>query len=210
MIPDGGEPRAYDSPRRRESAEATRVAIAAAARTLFAERGWAATTVRDIARLAQVSEPTVYNTFGGKEGLALALVEALEADADVAQAREEILTAAGHPPAQLAALVGFDRRLFERGGDVMVLVREAGRTVPELADIYAEGRRRGRGAQHVIFGAWPEGTLRADVDLDMACDIYASVSSIDAYRTLCEERGWSGDRIQEWWTSTLITLLLAD
>ena len=141
--------RPYDSPRRREAAAATRVAIASAARSLFAERGWAATTVRDIARLARVSEPTIYNTFGGKEGLALALLDELEADADVVQAREEILVAAGHPPAQLAALVGFDRRLFERGGDIMVVIREAGRTVPELAAIYTESRYRGRGAQHV-------------------------------------------------------------
>jgi AcrR family transcriptional regulator len=201
--------RPYDSPRRREAAEATRDGIAAAARSLFAERGWAATTVRDIARLAHVSEPTIYNAFGGKEGLAIALVEELEADADVVQAREEILTAAGHPPAQLAALVGFDRRLFERGGDIMVLVREAGRTVPELADIYTESRHRGRGAQHVIFGAWPDGTLRADVDLDTACDIYAGISNVDTFRMLSDERGWSGDRIQEWWTSSLATLLLA-
>jgi AcrR family transcriptional regulator len=200
--------RPYDSPRRREAAEATRVGIAGAARSLFAEQGWAATTVRDIARLAEVSEPTIYNVFGGKGGLVLALLDELEADADVVQAREEILTAAGDPPAQLAALVGFDRRLFERGGDIMLLVREAGRTVPELADIYTESRHRGRGAQHVIFGAWPEGTLRPDIDLDMACDIYASISSVDAYRTLSDERGWSGDRIQEYWTAALGMLLL--
>ena len=201
--------RSYDSPRRREAAAATRAAIAEAARSLFAERGWAATTVRDIARLAAVSEPTIYNAFGGKEGLALALLDELEADADVVQAREEILTAAGHPPAQLAALVGFDRRLFERGGDIMVLVREAGRTVPELADIYTESRHRGRGAQHVIFGAWPDGTLRADVDLDMACDVYAGISNVDTFRMLRDERGWDGDRIQDWWTASLSTLLLA-
>lgn len=188
---------------------ATRVAIAESARRLFAEQGWAATTIRDIARLAEVSEPTIYNAFGGKEGLAMALLDELEADADVVQAREEILTAAGHPPAQLAALVGFDRRLFERGGDIMVLVREAGRTVPELADIYTESRHRGRGAQHVIFGAWPDGTLRQDVDLDTACDIYAGISNVDTYRMLGDERGWSGDRIQEWWTASLSELLLA-
>ena len=72
------------------------------------------------------------------------------------------------------------------------LVREAGRTVPELADIYTESRHRGRGAQHVIFGAWPDGTLRPDIDLDMACDIYASISNVDTYRMLSDERGLVG------------------
>jgi AcrR family transcriptional regulator len=166
--------------------------------------------VRDIARLAKVSEPTIYNTYGGKEGLALALLDELESDADVVQAREEILLAAGDPAAQLAALIGFDRRIFEHGGDIMIVIREAGRTVPQLDEIYTESRYRGRGAQHVVFGAWPDGTLRSDIDLDTACDIYASVASVDAYRTLSEERGWTGDRIQEWWTQALGGMLLAD
>ncbi|MEV0201787.1 TetR family transcriptional regulator [Nonomuraea sp. NPDC050691] len=42
--------RRYDSLRRTAQALETRAEIARAARRLFVERGWAATTVRDVAR----------------------------------------------------------------------------------------------------------------------------------------------------------------
>ncbi|MCF3642356.1 TetR family transcriptional regulator [Rhizobium sp. TRM95111] len=47
----------------------TRQAILAAARTLFAERGFAAATVRDIAALAGSDPALVVRYFGGKEAL---------------------------------------------------------------------------------------------------------------------------------------------
>jgi AcrR family transcriptional regulator len=43
--------------------------ILAAARTLFLEQGYAATTTREIARRADVVEPLVYRQFGSKAGL---------------------------------------------------------------------------------------------------------------------------------------------
>jgi AcrR family transcriptional regulator len=53
-----------------------------AARGLFAERGYEATTVREIARAANVTERTFYRYFDGKEGLlaeeSLAWVQSLD------------------------------------------------------------------------------------------------------------------------------------
>jgi AcrR family transcriptional regulator len=49
----------------------TRQQIADAARSLFAARGYDAVTVADIARLADVSEQTVYNFFASKEQLVI-------------------------------------------------------------------------------------------------------------------------------------------
>ena len=54
--------RRYQAPRRAEQAAATRRAILAAARDLFVSRGYATTTVADIAERAQVSVDTVYAT----------------------------------------------------------------------------------------------------------------------------------------------------
>jgi AcrR family transcriptional regulator len=46
-----------------------------AVRELVAERGWAELTVRDLAERCRVSVPTLYNQFGGKDGLLAAAVE---------------------------------------------------------------------------------------------------------------------------------------
>jgi AcrR family transcriptional regulator len=60
------------TPGRPRNAAATRERIAAAARPLFAERGFEATTVHAIARSAQVSPNLITRYFGGKDGLFLA------------------------------------------------------------------------------------------------------------------------------------------
>jgi AcrR family transcriptional regulator len=51
-------------------AEGTPARIAAAAIELFAEKGYAGTSVRDIARRAGLTEGAMYRHFGGKEALA--------------------------------------------------------------------------------------------------------------------------------------------
>ena len=45
------------------------------ARTLFAERGYDATSIEEIAASAQVSKPVVYEHFGGKEGLYAVIID---------------------------------------------------------------------------------------------------------------------------------------
>lgn len=206
MADDGT--RKYESPRRRDQARATRNDIAAAARALFAERGWAATTVRDIARKAGLSEPTVYSVYGGKAGLALALVDAVDLGADVARMRAELAAAEGDPSGQIAAMVKFDRHLFERGGDIIALMREAGRVEPDLAAAYQEGRRRGRETRQRVFSSWPAEVFRPGIDVETACDVYHGTCSIDTYRALIEEQGWSPDRVEGWWHDSLVRLLL--
>lgn len=60
------------TPGRPRNAAATRERIVAAARPLFAERGFQATTVHAIARSAQVSPNLITRYFGSKDGLFLA------------------------------------------------------------------------------------------------------------------------------------------
>jgi AcrR family transcriptional regulator len=68
------ESRTYQSPRRRQQAEETRRAILGAARQLFAERGYAATALSDIAEAAGVSVPTLYSSIGSMATIAWSLV----------------------------------------------------------------------------------------------------------------------------------------
>jgi AcrR family transcriptional regulator len=200
------QPRGYDVTRRQEQASRTRDEIATAARKLFESRGWGQTTVRDIAKQARVSEPTVYKAYGGKAGLATALVDAADLAADVDRQLAE-LAEAGDADQQLAAMVAFDRRLFERGADLIRLLREAGRTEPELATAYREGRRRGEELRRRVFGDWPAKAFARGVDPALACDTYAALVNVDVYATLIDERGWTPDRVEQWWHATLRALL---
>ncbi|MFI6223367.1 TetR/AcrR family transcriptional regulator [Nocardia salmonicida] len=199
--------RRYDSLRRTLQAQATSTEIAHAARRLFVEHGWAATTVRDVAREAGVSVPTVYSAYGNKTGLIQAIVDAADLSADAPLMLDALESAAGDPRAQLAAMAAYDRRLYERAADVIALIREAGRTEPALATTYIDARHRADHTRVEIFGSWPPGTLRED--LPTSVDIYAALCTIDVYNTLITERGWSPDRVESWWTTTLARELLA-
>ncbi|MGA4992361.1 TetR/AcrR family transcriptional regulator [Nonomuraea bangladeshensis] len=202
------ERRPYDSIRRTAQALQTRAEIADAARRLFVSRGWAATTVRDVAREAGVSAPTVYAVYGNKNGLTQALADAADLSGDPAWQLAELEAAAGDPRRQLAAMAAFDRRLYERAGDVIMLLREAGRAEPELAAVYRDGRRKADQTRLAVFSAWPAGVLHESLDVATAVDIYAGLCNVDVYRTLTDERGWSPDRVERWWAEALARELL--
>ncbi|WP_405614216.1 TetR/AcrR family transcriptional regulator [Streptomyces sp. NBC_01508] len=228
--------RRYDSLRRAAQARETRAEIARAARELFVSRGWAETTVRDVAREAGVSVPTVYGAYGDKVGLVRALADAADLAADVPRMLAELEdaaqgTAAGPasdgPRRQLAAMAAYDRRLFERAGDVILLLREAGRTEPALAAGYREGRRQADETRTQVFSSWPDGSdgsdgsdradradraggvLRQGLDVASAVDVYAAMCNIDVYTTLTEERGWPPERVERWWADALGRELLS-
>jgi len=202
------ERRKYDSLRRTEQALMTRAGIAEAARRLFVARGWAATTVRDVAREAGVSVPTVYSAYGDKPGLLRALADSAGLTADLA-AQLAGLEGAEGPRGQLAAMAAYDRRLYERAGDVIGLIREAGRTDADFAAAYRAARVRADLTRVEVFASWPEGTLRVGLDVAGAVDVYAALCNIDVYATLTGERGWAPDRVEEWWGEALVREILA-
>ena len=92
-------------------------------RELFAERGFDATSVEEIAARAKVSKPVVYEHFGGKEGLYAVVV-----DREVRSLLDRLSAAltAGHPRELLeqAALALLDYIESETDG-FRVLVRES-------------------------------------------------------------------------------------
>ena len=111
------------SPRVRMSAAQRREQLIAIGRQLFAERGFDATSVEEVAARAKVSKPVVYEHFGGKEGLYAVVV-----DREVRSLLEHIAGAltAGHPRELLeqAALALLDY-IEEEPHGFRVLVRES-------------------------------------------------------------------------------------
>ncbi|MBM7413804.1 AcrR family transcriptional regulator [Rhodococcus sp. PvP016] len=63
------------APRVRMTGTQRRAQLIEIGRTLFAERGYEATSIEEIAQRAQVSKPVVYEHFGGKEGLYAVVVD---------------------------------------------------------------------------------------------------------------------------------------
>jgi AcrR family transcriptional regulator len=70
-----GDEETKDAPRVRMSGQQRRAQLLDVARKLFAERGFEATSVEEIAHRGGVSKPVVYEHFGGKEGLYAVLVD---------------------------------------------------------------------------------------------------------------------------------------
>ena len=62
-------------PRTRMTGTQRREQLVQIARSLFAERGYDATSIEEISQRAQVSKPVVYEHFGGKEGLYAVVVD---------------------------------------------------------------------------------------------------------------------------------------
>jgi AcrR family transcriptional regulator len=119
----GRAPGTPKTSRVRMSATQRREQLIAIGRQLFAERGFDATSVEEVAARAKVSKPVVYEHFGGKEGLYAVVV-----DREVRSLLDRIAAAltAGHPRELLeqAALALLDY-IEEEPHGFQVLVRES-------------------------------------------------------------------------------------
>jgi AcrR family transcriptional regulator len=73
--PTAKEDQVQRAPRARMTGPQRRHQLVEVARGLFAERGFEATSVEEIAQRAGVSKPVVYEHFGGKEGLYAVVVD---------------------------------------------------------------------------------------------------------------------------------------
>jgi AcrR family transcriptional regulator len=84
------------------SAGAGRERLLKAAMRLFASRGYAATSVRDIVSAAGVTAPSLYHHFGNKEGLFLAIMRVNQAR--IAAVEQEVLASGGSAAARILRL----------------------------------------------------------------------------------------------------------
>src|ERR687887_2132937 len=107
----------------RLTASARRAQLIEVGRTVFAERGYAATSVEEIADRARVSKPIVYEHFGGKEGLYAVIIDR-EMEHIVARISEAISSGSPRERLEKAALA-FLTYVKEQPDGFAVLTRDA-------------------------------------------------------------------------------------
>jgi AcrR family transcriptional regulator len=108
---------------RRLTAAARRAQLVDVGRTIFAKRGFEATSVEEIAARAKVSKPIVYEHFGGKEGLYAAIVDH-EVEQIVSRMTAAITTGSARERLERAVLA-FLSYVQERPGGFAMLLRDA-------------------------------------------------------------------------------------
>jgi AcrR family transcriptional regulator len=199
---------AYRSERRQLQAEATRRDILHAARRLFAERGYVATSMADIASAAGVAVQTIYASCGSKRDLIMALVDVVDEEADVATLARQM--AKSEDPHEIIALGSrLTRQIHERAGDIVGALLSAASAEPDAAVAAEEGKRRHReGTARSAKKLKALGALREGISADEAAALIATFTWHPVYAQLTQEHGWSFDDCERWVARTLVSTLL--
>lgn len=206
--------RPYDSTRRQEQARQTRAGILDAARAQFLERGYAATTVGDIASAVGVSVETVYKAFANKAGLLKAMfdVAIVGDDAPIPfQQREVVARIRAEPDGRKKfEIYGDDyAERAERAVPVQLLVRAAAAADPSaraVLDQLNQERLSGMTAfsQHLHESK----VLRKGLQARDALDVLWLFTAPETYERLVIERSWTTRRFGRWIAQQLCAALL--
>ena len=206
--------RTYDASRRRAAAERTRLAVLAAARDLFTEGGYAATSVQAVADRAGVSLDTVYATVGRKPQLLLAVHDmALAEGPDPRPARQrDYVQAVSEAPtaeAKIRVYAAAMARVLPRSVPIMRALSEAGATEPGCAAQHeAISERRAANMRLFVADLRATGELRADLSDDDAADLVWSLNSPEWFG-LMESRGRTPEEYGRLLAEVLVRTLLA-
>lgn len=212
----GGAPRRrYASPVREENARRTRAAIVAAATDLFTARGYAATSLADVAASAGVARPTVFAAFGSKPALLRQVLDQALAgdDEPVPVADRPWFRPVWDAPAQDGALDAYARVCTLIGGRaarVFEAVRRAAGASPEVAELWdtLQGNRRA-GANMVVRHLEKLGPLRPGLDTRRATDLLWVYNDPAHYHALVLDCGWRESVFADWLSGQMRQALLA-
>jgi AcrR family transcriptional regulator len=194
--------------RRERMAQQTRGEILTAARRLFAERGYAATSINDIAEEADVAVQTIYARLGSKRGMLIALIDLIDQEAGVEQLVEHV-RGASTPSETLRAGVHLTRVFQERCGDIIGALFSAAGAEPALTDAVAEGQRRHReGARITIDRILHLDGLQDHEHPERAQALLALSTSHEAWRELIHSYKVDWNDAEAWLTAALTRALL--
>jgi AcrR family transcriptional regulator len=191
-----------------------RRAVVEAARSLFLERGYPATTIEAISDRADVPSATVYRLFSSKLGILKALLDvSIGGDDDAVPVLERSATRDALADTDAATrLAGFVHICVDVNTRTLpiyrILVSAAG-SDPDAAALLADlTRQRDEGQGAVARSLARTGALRDGVGARDATDIVHALMAPELYQLLVSDRGWSPERYEEWLNRVLADQLL--
>jgi AcrR family transcriptional regulator len=208
-------PRPYQGAARQARTRRTTAAVVEAARSLFVERGYAATTIEAISDRSDTPQATVYRLFSSKLGILKAVLDVSVGgdDESVAMAdRPQVaaLLSAEDPKQQLAGFAALLRDVMARVGPVHRILADAARSDEDAAALLAEiARQRHEGQCRIARSLARAGALRPGLRERVVADIIHALASPEVYGLLVFDRGWTSERYEKWLRSILIDQLLA-
>lgn len=183
---------------RQERAQATQAAIVLAAATIFAERGYARTTLDVVAVEAGVTKGALYFHFASKRDLANAVI-AEELRMTTESARE--ILDAGAPPVE--TLIRLNRNLVQQIVSDVVVAAGVKLTTEELVaqlEIQAPYATWTDLYVHLFQRAIDDGELRADLDaLKLARFVVGAFTGVQLVSNSLNGRVDLFDRVREMW-----------
>lgn len=205
--------RRYDASGRRAASARSQAQVVESAGRLLRERGYAATTIGDVADDAGVSSAFVYSAFGNKAGLLKRVLDAAIAGDDEPRSVGEREEAGAVRAARTARrrceltarlVVGIQART----APLVPLVQQAAAHDPEIAQSLAGqemGRRQGMVEFVTILAA--DGQLRDGLTSEEAADMAWVLTDPAAYQRLVEQRGWTREAFTDWLAHALYDAL---
>ena len=206
--------RQYTSTLRANQASGTRALVIAAAARLFAQRGYVATSIDDVAAEAGVGRATVFAAVGGKAAL-------LKTAFDVAIVGDDERIALPDRPENRRIIEDPDpRRILE--GYAALLTTIGGRLAgindalhgaagadPEARALWQKSRDdRHMGARHVVAALQARGPLKPGLNAQSAADLLWLLNDPGLYHQLVNQRRWAPARYRAWLAETMLAQLL--
>jgi AcrR family transcriptional regulator len=171
--------------------------IRKAARELFGQRGFASTTITDIAEAAGVSPATVYAAYESKAGIVSAMLEEMEEHVDIGP-RLQAMFAEPVPRSQLRLFVAAHCALFAGGAYVLRAAMQATEN-PDIAVLVERGDARRRRVIDGLVRGWHEGgALRSGLDPGDAVERTWLLTTVESFLAAVDRLGWSPERYDAW------------
>lgn len=206
--------RSYDNSRREAAARATRNGIVDAAHRLFLAKGYAGTSLTDVADEAGVSVQTVYGQLGSKRVLLKEVLDvAIAGDHEPVAIRDRpaasVIEAEPDGVRKLQLFAQMATTIASRYEPVDRMMRSAAAVDPEVEE-QLEQAERGRleGLTHFALHLHGAGVLREGLTAEEAGQRIWSLHGAQLYRQLHVVLGWPDEKVAGFLAELLVAALL--